>query len=90
MYSSASVSEKMSKRFSGILFEGITSKIQLFEIRNEHDLAVDVVPVLHSDATPQMLFPLVYFVPTIFAFEFRKLPMFLVGAFSFKGKMPDS
>ena len=37
---------------------GIKSKVQCFKIANEHDLALDVIPVLHVDAIPQTLFPL--------------------------------
>ena len=42
----------MSKSVSGITSKGITSKIQRFKIGNEHDLALDVIPVLHLDVIP--------------------------------------
>ena len=31
---------------------GMTYKVQFFKIGNEHDLALDVIPVLHLDVIP--------------------------------------
>ena len=45
----------MSKSVSGITFEGITYKVKCFNLGNEHDLALDVIPVLHLDVIPTPL-----------------------------------
>ena len=55
------VSSQINFLVARITPEGITSKIQCFNIGNEHVLALDDISVLHLDVIPQMLFPLLSF-----------------------------
>ena len=41
-----------SKGVSGITPKVITSNCHCFNIANEHDVALDVIPVLHLDVIP--------------------------------------
>ena len=47
---------KTSEIVPGITSKRTTSKIQRFKIRNEHDLASDVIHVVHLDDIPSMLY----------------------------------
>ena len=44
----------MIARITSRSVSGITSKYQCVDIANEHDLALEVIPVLHLDVSPAL------------------------------------